>query len=293
MISLALAIACSLVVASIFKLSGKRGLSRIGLLAANYAVAASISWATLLARGAVDLSQALSPAMLLLGGVSGALFIGAFFLMALSTERSGMSLTVGAMRLSVVIPFAASWLIWDEAPGALRLAGMGAALGAFFLIAARPGAPGAPGAPKPASGAAALGALFLAMGVIDVLLKLYDERFAATHPKELYMALTFGVAFLIGAAETVRQRRLTGRWPSLGALGLGVVLGVVNYGTVRFFLKAIQELSGTLVFPVNSISLVIGGALLGVLVWRERLSNKNLAGLALAAAALVLLFQNG
>ena len=68
-----------------------------------------------------------------------------------------------------------------------------------------------------------------------------------------------------------------------------MLLGIVNYGSVEFLLRAIRQLSGPFVFPANHIALVIGAALLGVYVWGEHLSRLNWIGLALAAVALVLL----
>ena len=48
-------------------------------------------------------------------------------------------------------------------------------------------------------------------------------------------------------------------------------------------------MDGTVAFPANSVAIVLGAALIGRLVWGEHLSRANLAGLGLAAAALVLL----
>ena len=72
-------------------------------------------------------------------------------------------------------------------------------------------------------------------------------------------------------------------------LGGGVLLGVLNYGSAEFFLRALEDLPGTLAYPVNHVAVLLGGTLLGVAIWKEPLGRANWLGLGLAGAALVLL----
>lgn len=279
---LALAVGCSLAIGMIFKYTGRRGLDRMGLLTANYAAAVLLA---LLLRPAS--SSALEAGFLGLAVATGALFIGGFFVFSLAVEVAGMSLAIGVMRVSVVIPFLASWWIWGEAPTAAQGLGLALAALAFFLIARRPG--GGAEAPRAGRTLAVLALLFLAGGTVDLSMKAFDELFADTVSRPLFQLILFGIAFLIGLALVVRTRLGAGRWPERAALGWGIALGMVNYGSVEFFLRAVSVLSGPFVFPANNIAIVLGGALLGVMVWGESLSRLNRIGLALAALALVLL----
>lgn len=290
MLDLALAVACSLSIGMIFKYAARRGLDRPALLTVNYGVALLTAAVLLAAEGRLGVgAEAWSAPLLGLGVVTGALFIGGFFVYAVATHAAGMSLAMGVMRVSVVIPFLASWVIWGEVPTTGQGAGLAVAAAAFFLIARRPAAAAPEEASHPSAGAAAvLALLFLAGGGVDVLMKTFDEELAAQHSRSAFLLLVFGVAFAIGVVW-VALRWKTGVRPGLAVLGWGVVLGVVNYGSAAFILRAIEQLSGPFVFPANNIALVLGAALLGVYVWGERLSRINVAGLALAALALVLL----
>ena len=318
MLALLLAVACSLSIAMIFKYAGRRGLDRVGLLTANYAAAAFLA-ALLLVTGAKAAGSGGAPGapLLALGMGTGALFIAGFFVFALATEVAGMSLAVGVMRVAVVVPFLASWAIWDEVPSLAQGAGLALAGGAFFMIARKknPGPVSEPAAvPEPAEGGAVeadptrragagegarpapgrrafavLALLFLSSGAVDVCMKTFDEVFAASNGRPLFLLLAFGGAFLIGLGVVSARGVRRGRWPGAAVLSWGVLLGLVNYGSVEFFLRAIRQLSGPFVFPANSISIVLGAALLGVYVWGERLSALNKAGLGCAALALLLL----
>ena len=340
MVYLLLAVACSLAIGMIFKHAGRQGLDRVTLLTVNYAVAA-LGALALIALGAKRTAAGLapSPGLLALGVGTGVLFIGGFFLLSLATDLAGMSIATGVMRVSVVIPFLASWLIWNETPTLTQGAGLACAGVAFFMITARrqeekgerknagarsvatgaseaspatepsrgreevaavappaasaaaaaPSTEGEGGANAPEAGSmrtfGVLVLLFVSGGLVDTCMKTFDEAFAEESSRALFLLMIFGVAFLVGAAEMVRRRAQL----STALLVWGAGLGVVNYGSVEFILRAIRALRGPFVFPANNISIVMGATLLGVWFWGEHLSTFNRAGLLVAALALFLL----
>jgi drug/metabolite transporter (DMT)-like permease len=120
-------------------------------------------------------------------------------------------------------------------------------------------------------------------------MKTFEEVYGASNSRVLFLLLAFGVAFAIGAVVVGWRGLRRGTWPDARTIGWGVLLGVVNYGSLEFILRAIEQLDGTFVFPANNIAIVLLGALLGVYVWGERLSRLNRVGLACAALALLLL----
>jgi len=300
MLFLALAVSCSLGIAVIFNLAERRNFDRTALLTVNY-LAATVLAVVLQGATPIDASDV---RLVALGVWQGVLFIGGFWLFSLAIREAGMGLAAGVMRLSVVIPFLASWFIWGETPSAAQVVGLVLAGAAFFLVA-RPAAepPGKLGPPTPggppmetASGAKTLGLLallFASGGLVDVNMKIFRETFSAAAgggvPISAFLVFVFGVAFLVGALAVVGTGVRTGRWPSAQAWAWGVGLGLINYGSAEFLLRALDSLDGTVAFPANSVAIVFGAALIGWLVWRERLSRANLVGLGLAAVALVLL----
>jgi len=309
---LALAVACSLGIAVVFKLAERRDLDRTALLAVNYAAAAALALAL---QGADPAALArVAPGAVGLGVAQGVLFIGGFWLFSKAIREAGVGLAAGAMRLSVVDPVVVSWAVWGEAPTVWQ--GLGLALaGAAFVLLARPGgspaaavaaeAPAAtavaatavagtdPGPPQRSGGVLLLGFLFLSGGLVDVVMKAFQKGFgegsAAPLPTPTFLLFVFGVAFAVGAAAVVATGVRTGRWPGPDVALWGVGLGVINYGSADFFVRAISALPAPVAFPLNSVSIVLGAALIGRLVWGERLSRANAAGLGLAAVAVALL----
>ena len=304
MLYLALAIACSLAIAAVFKMSERRGLDRMALLAVNYAAGALLAAGLTLQGSEVS---TLGPGVVGLGVFTGALFIGGFWIFAAAIRAAGIALATAVMRLAVVVPVLASWAIWGERPSALQLAGLAVAAVAIVLItrpsrqhpvaanvdAALPAASGEAEADGAGAGRtlALLLSLFVAAGMVDVSMKTFSEVYARSVDEPVFLLFVFAVACVIGVVSVVRTGLAGKGWPKTEAYTWGVGLGVVNYGSAAFLLLAIERLSGPFVFPVNHISVVLGAALLGVVAWGERLSRANWAGLAVAGAALALLWN--
>jgi drug/metabolite transporter (DMT)-like permease len=292
MIHLALAVACSLSIGMIFKHTGRTSVHRLELLTVNYLAAVALSVLFLSIDGR-SVALDLTPGLVTLGVATGALFICGFFLLSLATEVAGMGLAVGVMRVSVVVPFLASWWIWNEVPTAAQGAGLVVAMIAFFLIAGGRSranlSPVDTGGRSPLVVSAILVLVFVAGGLVDTLLKTFEELYSATTGNAIFLSILFAVAFLIGLIIRLPAYLRRGELFDRRAIGWGILLGAVNYGSVEFLLGAIARLSGTFVFPANNIAIVIGAALLGVAFWGERLSRPNVLGLVLATVALLLL----
>lgn len=290
MIWLALAVACSLGIATLFKLAERHDLDRTALLTVNYAAGAVLA-AVLQGVGRAD---GLDAGLVALGVAQGVLFIGGFWLFSLAIRRAGMGLAAGVMRLSVVVPVVASAVVWGEAVTPAQMAGLVLAGAAFFLVSRPPADLPGEDAPAGAPRRGALGLLallFLAGGLVDVLNKAFTETYAGRVPGSLFLLFVFGVAFAVGAVAVGATGVRTGRWPGRAVLGWGVLLGLINYGSADFFLRAIAWADGraAFVFPANSVSIVVGAALIGWFAFGERLSRANVVGLLVAAVALVLL----
>ncbi|HUH54664.1 MAG TPA: EamA/RhaT family transporter, partial [Rhodanobacter sp.] len=97
-------------------------------------------------------------------------------------------------------------------------------------------------------------------------------------------ALALPVAF---ALALWRRCRGGARFTARNLLG-GVLLGLFNFGNILFYLRGHRALPQhpALVFASMNIGVVALGALVGVLLFRERLSRLNLAGVLLAALAI-------
>ena len=133
--------------------------------------------------------------------------------------------------------------------------------------------------------------VFAGFGIIDILFK---RVAAAGVPLGASLQAMFALALLVAFAlqwwrRAQRQMRFTMR-----SVQAGVVLGLFNFGNILFYLRGHQALPQhpALVFASMNLGVVVLGALVGTLLFRERLSRLNLAGLLLALLAIVLLARH-
>ena len=71
----------------------------------------------------------------------------------------------------------------------------------------------------------------------------------------------------------------------------GIVLGAFNFGNILFYLKAHKALSTqpSIVFTSMNIGVIALGSLVGLWLFKEKLSRLNYLGIGLALLSIVLL----
>jgi drug/metabolite transporter (DMT)-like permease len=69
------------------------------------------------------------------------------------------------------------------------------------------------------------------------------------------------------------------------------MLGIVNYGSIYFLVIAYNSevMEKSTLLPLNNLGVVVVSALGAVMIFKERLSRPNWAGLLLSLLALILL----
>jgi drug/metabolite transporter (DMT)-like permease len=269
---------CSILIALILKVNEVRGGGRVLLAGANYLVASLLSLALL--GGRIPRPDAVTLGIGLILGIN---FVLGFLLLMAGIARGPLAVPVTVMRLSVAVPIGASIVIWGEHPGGVQWTGIVLGMVAIVLFGwglSRPG----DASHRGGSYWFFIVSLFLVMGVADVLLKTFRELSPGTER----LLLTW-ILFTVSAVFTwilVWVRRIPF---ARGTFLLGLALGVPNLFSTVFMLGALRTVPASIAFPFVNLTVILGSALLGLAVWHERLRGMALAGLVMAAVALVLL----
>ena len=69
----------------------------------------------------------------------------------------------------------------------------------------------------------------------------------------------------------------------------GTGLGILNWYSTYYFLVSLSYFDVSFYVPVFSVSIVLISALIGYFIFKEKLSRINIAGIILAAAAIILM----
>ncbi len=280
MIFLVFSIICSVSIAHLFKYAEEKSIPMFGLFAVNYIVG------SVLAFSGCDktFQQQISGMLILLGVILGILFVCSYILLMLTIKKLGVTIPISLMRLSAVLPTFGSMVFFAESPKIWQLAGIALA---FLSL---------PLASKERivvtnlldilhNGFGWGLMLFGVFGITNFVYKIQQELIPLDNPYH-FLTIIFPVAFLVSIVAVIRNKTPISKM----VLGLGSVLGVINLYSSYFFMKALQELPGIVVYPTNGIGIILLSAITSMIIWKERLTGNNYIFIVLASLALLLIY---
>jgi len=249
----------------------------------NYSIAIILAWLFLKPQ-----LKDLSEAPFLIYGSLGLLLPALFIIMAASVKITGIVRTDVAYRLSLFIPILASFLVFGEKADTVAIIGL--IIGFAAIICCIPWQKQLGSRKAPANAWIYLLIVFAGMGLIDVLFKqlaLIKQVSSGTSLFIVYV-LSFAIAF-IGLMYQVFTKTMKFSWPHIL---IGWVLGVVNFGNILFYIKAHQVLAKnpSVVFSSVNIGVIVFGTMVGVIIFKEKLTLLNKIGIALAIIAIVVIY---
>ncbi|WP_293712226.1 DMT family transporter [Stenotrophomonas sp. UBA7606] len=278
---LILSVICSVLVSVLLKLAPRRGVDIAQAVTWNY-LAASVLSLVLLKPSLASLQSGHTPWLALLG--LAVALPGIFLVLARAVEGAGIVRSDVAQRLSLLLSLAAAFLLFGEQANGWKLAGLGLGVLAIVGVSARSG----DDAPAAGKGWGWLLGVWVGFALIDILLK---QVAAAGTPSTAALLVSFGIAFVLMLVWQLQRHFSGSSRLTLGNLGFGLLLGLLNFGNILFYVRAHQALphSPATIFAGMNIGVVCLGALVGVLVFGEKTSVWNRVGLALAVVAIGLI----
>jgi drug/metabolite transporter (DMT)-like permease len=278
MLFLFLSIVCSVTVGVIFKLSRNYNISVIQIVTWNYLFALVLCFFTFSPDlKAIDHSAPWSIYISL-----GILLPSIFIFLAASIKHMGIVKTDAAQRLSLFLPLLAAWLIFNEDFNLLKITAFLIALPALLLILSKPAANSNNKWIYPA-------VVLVGFGLIDILFKQIALYTSLPFTSSLFVIFAIALTLMVVAISydaLIRKTRLTAVNILFGAL-----VGTFNFGNILFYLKAHQAFANnpSTVFAAMNMGVIILGSLLGILVFKEKMSTRNYLGLGLALISIVLI----
>lgn len=215
----------------------------------------------------------------------GAMFVSIFFVMAITAQKNGISVASISGKMSVVIPIFFGVLLYDESINLLKIAGIIIALIAVYLASIKEGENDV----KKGQLLFPM-LLFVGSGIIDTSLKYIEEQFVPVEEVAVFSGSLFAIAAFFGSVllgiKALKKR------DSFGFKNIiaGIILGVPNYYSIVFLIKALQTdgFESSTLFTLNNVAIVIVSSIVGLILFRERFSNKNKIGVFLAIIGIIL-----
>jgi drug/metabolite transporter (DMT)-like permease len=223
---------------------------------------------------------------LLMGGT----FILLFTLVAFNSQRIGVAITAVAYKLSLVIPFVFSVVLYHEKLTFLRVLGIATALVGVYLTI-RPAAQPAESRPFNKWLLIWPVLLFLGSGLLDTMIKYVQQEYLNGHNGNDFLIMAFmsaavlGTVLLLAALLSGRQRL------NIQSILAGIAIGLPNYFSIWCMVEALKQYPGnsSAIIPIINMGIVLVSTVAAVLLFRERLSSSNWLGIILSLGAIALI----
>jgi drug/metabolite transporter (DMT)-like permease len=223
----------------------------------------------------------------------GATFISLFNLVALTTQKIGVSVATVANKLSLVVPFMFSIYFYQENINAGKAAGILLALVAVVLTCMRKTE--SPDDMKSHWLTSAVFILpfflFLGSGLLDTMIKYVEQTFLHENNYNSYLVSAFASAATVGITILILLL-LTGRQKfSFRAVLAGMAVGIPNYFSIWCLIKVLKANPGksSAIIPVNNMGIVLFSAVVAWLAFHEKLTIVNWTGIILSMLSIALI----
>lgn len=271
MLYLILSIICSVSVGVIFKIARKKETNAKQIVLFNYFFAIVLCYLVF----SPDLATVNHEIPILLYGSLGILLPLVFMFLIASIKNIGIVKTDAAQRLSLFVSILAAWLLFREQFSLAKLIGIGIGFAALFCVLNKTADNQKTDLKYPVF-------VFLGFGLIDILFK----KVAAftTIPYTTSLFVVFGIALFLMLTVVLYEKLLLKINFESKNLVFGFFVGCFNFGNILFYLKAHQFYSThpSTVFAGMNMGVILLGSIVGVVVFKEKLSKLNYFGLILA-----------
>ncbi|VXC33113.1 EamA family transporter [Maribacter litoralis] len=280
---LALSILFSSLIFVVFKLYTKYKVQTIYAIIVNYFIACVVG--LLYYQKPINAFEILQKSWFWGSILLGLLFILIFNLMAATSQKLGVSVASVATKMSLTIPVLFGVFFYREVLTVLEIIGILLALLAVYFSSLKENKI------KAEKWAFALPILvFIGSGTIDTSIKYFQDAHMPEEEYALFSATVFASAGMFGLLfigyKSVQQQIKINLKNVIG----GVCLGIPNYFSIYFLLKALQHptWNSASVFTINNVAIVMFSTLLGIVLFKERLTFKNWLGIGLAVFSIIL-----
>lgn len=215
------------------------------------------------------------------------IFIAVFNLMAITAQKGGLAVMSVANKMSVVIPVVVGVVLYKEAIGFVKVLGLVMALlGVWFT------------SKKKEEGTFDKRLwylpflIFIGSGIADSVINHMQTFYVAQNELDVFSTSLFLFCGIIGISICMVKFLAGNLKLSLKSILGGLILGVPNYFSIYYLLKALSQpvYETSLIFSINNVLIVLSSVFLGVLLYQEKLSKQNYLGIAMSVLAIVLLY---
>ena len=268
-----------------FKLFTKFGIDNLQALTINYFVAGFCG--LYFSNEDFSIQYILNSPWLFHAIAIGILFISTFNLYAIGTQKVGIAVTTIANKLSLFIPVGFALILYpNEQISWMKVIGfILAIIGIYFSSTKNK---------KLAFDKRYLWLIivvFVGQGLADTIFNNAQITVVDEKDSGLFFMVMLLSAGIIGTFVVLGRTIQKKTKPALKNVLAGLIFGAPNFASLIFFFNALETsgLESSQVFPIVSMGVVVLSALVGLVLFREKLSFSNWIGLGFAVTSIYII----
>jgi len=217
----------------------------------------------------------------------GIFFIVFFYLYIIGAQKVGIAITTIANKLSLLIPVSVALIIYpNEHLSIVKIVGFVLAIIGIYLSATK--------GKKLSFEKRYLWLIvlvFAGQGIADTILNHAQQTYVNETEKGIFFTtllfIAGSVGILIFIGKSFRQKQSI----QLKNIGGGILMGIPNFASLIFLFNALESsgFSASQVFPIVSMGIVVLSAVIGLFLFREKLSFMNWIGLGFSILAIFII----
>ena len=280
MIYLIIGILFSSMLSILMRISESHTKYNLGLLAMNYISCTIISAADTGFGNLISTEEGFGTA-LIVGILSGFVYLAGFALLQFNIQKNGVVLPATFMKLGLLVSVATSIVLFGERPEVVQIVGFFIGIFALVLINSEKG----DGTDKGEKGYKIwLLVMLVCSGLGDTLAKVFEELGTPAF-SDHYLMFTFATACVLCLAMMLHKKQRIGKAEAL----FGAMIGIPNYLSSKFLLKSLDTVDAVIAFPTYSVGCILVVTVVGLFIFKEKLSKKQLVSLGMIMVALAML----
>lgn len=284
MIYIAISIILFNVLVVFFKLFEKYNIDNLQALISNYFISALLS--LLLLSENDNIQSSIESEWFIHAIILGTLFISIFNIYALGIQKIGIATSSVINKMSFVVPVVFSIIFYENEVFSLSiLFGILLALLGIYLSSTNNSSFN-----FDKKYLWIILIIFFGQGLVDIVLN--DSKFYI--PKDeniLFFLMLFISATTAGIIILFAKKQIS--HIKIKNLLWGAIFGIPNFFSIFYFLKALQSDyfidKSYLIFPLTSVGIVVTTTFLGVLIYKEILTKRNLIGITIAVISILII----
>jgi drug/metabolite transporter (DMT)-like permease len=213
-------------------------------------------------------------------------FVSIFNLLAYSTRVDGITTTIIANKLSLVIPALFSIILYHEIAGIGKIIGIILAFPAVYLTTRIKGDDNKP------QNLLLPALIFIGGGFLDTLMKYVQTNFLPTDDEQavysIYCFATAGTVGIVVILVMLALGKTTIKWRNIVA---GICIGIPNYFSIYYLIRMLNSnfLQSSAAIPVLNIGILVASTLTAILFFKEKTNRLRDIGMILSVIAILLI----